>query len=1034
MCRKSSFLILLSVIGLVVSIASAQTTVKINFQSSTLGSGEIPQGYLPDYGDVFGDRGNGWSYGWSVDKAASSRDRDSGHSPDQRYDTHNSLNMWNTGLGSWEIELPNATYDVYIVGGDPDYFDSTQSYIVEGIEVLDETPYPPGNPTTPDIDRFDECTVTVSVNDGRLTIDPIEGIGYIKICFIHIVDIRAALPVSPENESVQMGTSVTLEWLAGVGAIQHDVYIGEDFNDVSEATTDTADFYKGRQSEVVYPATGTLELEPGKTYYWRIDEFDGTNIIKGGVSSFTIQVVTAFNPEPVDSGLFVDPNTSLNWSRGAGALIHHIYFGDNFDNVRDADTSSPEYKGRTFVSTTTWEPPDTLELNKTYYWRIDEEASGSTINQGDVWSFTTTSRPGGGLKGQYYDNTDLAGDPVLTRIDPEINFDWGLETPDPNITDVDNFSIRWTGQIEIPASGQWTFWANMDDTFRLWVDGQLLIDESPGIVAWYSGSITLEAGFYPIVLEFLDTGNVALVRLLWQGPLIPDRQIIPAGALQPPLWAIAVSPAYGAVDVDQSPTLEWTAGEEAAEHDIYFGTDYESVANADITTPGIYRGRQALDNTSYIPTEVPLEWEQTYYWRIDEVNGVDMWKGSVWSFTVANFASVDNFEAYNDLNPDEQGSKRIYLTWIDGFENPTINGSTMGYPNPVFANDEHFVETDIVHSGDQSAPLLYDNGTASYSEVTASTNDLTIGPDWTANGAQWLVLWFYGDSGNATTEQMYIKINGTKVLYDGDPGNIATRRWTQWNIDLTSLGVNLGNVTTVSIGFERTGATGGSGIVFIDDIRLYKTPPPEIEPLDPGTDALVAHYAFENNTEDSSGNNNHGTVMGEPGFVAGISNLALSLDGVDDYVDCGNSASFDIADEITLSAWINTSDTGNDEHNPFVGKGDHAYAIKHSDNNNIQFFIYDSGWFTVNVSAGESFNGDWRHVSGTYDGSELKIYLDGGIRATTVHTGAIEIGTENLTIGTNSEESGRFYNGFIDDVRVYNRALSDGEILYLVSQ
>jgi len=136
------FLILLLILGLAVQEAYSQSSVKVNFQSATLGSGEIPQGYLPDYGDVFGDRSNGYSYGWTVDKAASSRDRDSVHSPDQRYDTHNSLNMWNTGLGSWEIELPNATYDVYIVGGDPDYFDSTQSYIVEGIEVLDETPYP----------------------------------------------------------------------------------------------------------------------------------------------------------------------------------------------------------------------------------------------------------------------------------------------------------------------------------------------------------------------------------------------------------------------------------------------------------------------------------------------------------------------------------------------------------------------------------------------------------------------------------------------------------------------------------------------------------------------------------------------------------------------------------------------------------------------------------------------------------------------------------------------------------------------------
>jgi hypothetical protein len=734
MFKKSIYLLLLLVLTLIVDVANGQASVKVNFQSRTLGSGEVPEGYLPDYGDVFGDRGNGYSYGWSVDKAASSRDRDSIHSPDQRYDSHNSLNMWNTGLGSWEIELPDATYDVYIVGGDPDYFDSTQSYIVEGIEVLDETPYPPGNPTTPDIDRFDECTVTVSVNDGRLTIDPVIGVGYIKICFVHIVDIRVALPVSPENESIQMGTSVTLEWLAGLDAIEHDVYIGEDFNDVSEATTDTADIYKGRQSEEFYPATGTLELEPGKTYYWRIDEFDGTNVIKGGISSFTIQVVTAFNPEPVDGGLFVDPNTSLNWSKGAGATNHFIYFGDNPDSVRDATMDSPEFMASQGADATSWNPPGTLQLNKTYYWRVDEQESEDIVHKGEVWSFTVAPRTNVGLKGQYYDSSDLAGDPVLTRIDPEINFDWGLETPDPNITNVDSFSMRWTGQLEIPASGQWTFWANMDDTFRLWVNGQLLIDESPGIVSWYSGTITLEAGLYPLVLEFHDTGNVALVRLLWQGPLIPERQVIPAGALQPPMWAMTKNPMNGAVGVDQIPTLHWVAGDKAVEHDVYFGTDYDEVTNADTTTPGVYRGRQELSNTSYTPPEAPFEWSQTLYWRVDEINDTEVWKGAAWSFTVADFLSVDDFEDYNDFEPD-----RIFDTWVDGY-GTTTNGSTVGYADPDFAAGEHFVETTIVHTGSQSMPYFFDND-MKYSEAVLA---LESGRDWTREGVEVLSLWFRG--------------------------------------------------------------------------------------------------------------------------------------------------------------------------------------------------------------------------------------------------------------------------------------------------
>ena len=158
---------------------------------------------------------------------------------------------------------------------------------------------------------------------------------------------------------------------------------------------------------------------------------------------------------------------------------------------------------------------------------------------------------------------------------------------------------------------------------------------------------------------------------------------------------------------------------------------------------------------------------------------------------------------------------------------------------------------------------------------------------------------------------------------------------------------------------------------------------------------------------------------------------AMQLDGVDDFVDCGNSAGFDITEEITLSAWVNTSDAGNDEHNPFVGKGDHAYAIKHSTGNEIQFFIYDGAWITANVSIDDSFNGDWRFVAGTFDGSQLKIYVDGTLASTLDYEGPIATNSYNVAIGSNTEAAGRFSEGIHDEVTIYNRALSEGEILYL---
>lgn len=182
----------------------------------------------------------------------------------------------------------------------------------------------------------------------------------------------------------------------------------------------------------------------------------------------------------------------------------------------------------------------------------------------------------------------------------------------------------------------------------------------------------------------------------------------------------------------------------------------------------------------------------------------------------SDYLVVDDFESYNDIEEDKEGSNRIYKTWNDGFDNPTKNGSTFGY----IVGDT--LEKAVVYGGKQSVPFFYNNTVASSSEVTVNTKDLPIGKDWTKISHQTLVLWIYGDPNNSTTEQMYMKIDNCKVLYKGD---VSIPRWMQWNIDLLPLGINLNNVSTLAIGFERIGSKGGSGAVLIDEIRLYQEAP-----------------------------------------------------------------------------------------------------------------------------------------------------------------------------------------------------------------
>jgi len=281
-----------------------------------------------------------------------------------------------------------------------------------------------------------------------------------------------------------------------------------------------------------------------------------------------------------------------------------------------------------------------------------------------------------------------------------------------------------------------------------------------------------------------------------------------------PLVAWEPKPTNGStVYIRDATPLNWSSGDNASGHDVYFGTDRDAVADADASdTTGIYRGRQGF--TIYTPSE-GVEWGGgPYYWRVDEYNSDGtISKGNVWSFTVADFIEIDDIEDYNDYPPDE-----IFSTWIDGWEVPT-NGSMAGHADPPFA------ETGNVHGGSQSMPVYYENN-FKYSEVTMTLVSVW---DWTEEGVGVLSLWFYGDVSNAA-ERMYVALNGIATVYHDNPDAALIDTWTEWTIDLQEFaaqGVNLANVNTISIGFgdKNNLQAGGSGMVLFDDIRLYRPAP-----------------------------------------------------------------------------------------------------------------------------------------------------------------------------------------------------------------
>ncbi len=255
---------------------------------------------------------------------------------------------------------------------------------------------------------------------------------------------------------------------------------------------------------------------------------------------------------------------------------------------------------------------------------------------------------------------------------------------------------------------------------------------------------------------------------------------------------------------------------------------------------------------------------------------------------------------------------------------------------------------------------------------------------------------------------------------------------------ITSAGLIVGTVTEASTSTVALGnvisqnPASGTSVARGSSVNLVVASGPSVGP---GNAGLIARWKLDETSgtlaSDSAGTNK-GTLRNGPVWqpTGGKFKGALSFDGVDDYVDCGNGAVFNLSQQVTLAAWINTQDGGTSVHHEWVCKGDHTYAIKYNGLNQVETFICDpdSGWITATYNAGSSFNNAWHHVAGTYDGSSLKLYVDGALQATTPHVGHIETTTHNLYIGANSEMAGRNSHSLLDDVRIYGCALTAAEV------
>jgi hypothetical protein len=561
---------------------------------------------------------------------------------------------------------------------------------------------------------------------------------------------------------------------------------------------------------VAYTANPTINYV-GFTKVW---------MIGGAVDNFELKISddTAplpSRPQPADTADDVRLDATLSWEPGIGAVAHDVYLGTVLDDVDNASRDNPL---GALVSLNqdpnTFDLSDIVDYGRTYYWRIDEIDAVGSVAKGRIWSFTVEpySIPIVGVTA-----TASSSEPGLG---PELTVDGSGLTDDKHSTAA---PAMWQSQVgaagpvwiqyafdrayELDALKVWNYNGSLefivgfglkDVTVEYSVDGvnwtvlgDFVFAQGPS-AAGYAANTTVDfsgvtARYVRLVVNSswgsVDRHGLSEVRFLY----------VPTYPRQP-------DPASGATGLGPDVVLSWRAGRAATSHGIYVSPDEAAVASGVALVDTVAENRYELSG---------LDLGTTYYWKIEEINEASAsWVGEVWDFTTRESYAVEDFESYND---DEDAGTTVWQTWLDGV-GTNHNGGQAGHNLPPYS------EGTVVHSGRQSLPFYYSNsGSITRSEAVRT---FATPQNWTRSGIRFLVVYFRGQAEN-TVGQMYVKINETQVIYAGVASDLTKAFWVPWIIDLSTVGANLASVRSLTLGIENS----GSGMVYFDDIRLYRLAP-----------------------------------------------------------------------------------------------------------------------------------------------------------------------------------------------------------------
>ena len=762
---------------------------------------------------------------------------------------------------------------------------------------------------------------------------------------------------------------------------------------------------------------------------------DNDTELQPGDRVFVVELISsnqASIKSPLNEATDVYRSPTLSWVPGIAATSHDLYVGTDYDEVASSTTPLENLTETSYTL-------EGLQLGQTYYWRVDEVDSGKTY-PGTVWSFTVEPvafvMDVNSITATASSYVESSG-PEVTVNQVGLGED-GLHSMEPNTMWISAESDEGPVWIQYAFDQVYTLstldvW-NSDQSYEFLLGfgiKEAMIEVSTNGNDWtvlYDNVILDQASGQAKtgITSTVDMNKVqaAYVRITalsnWTLETIGTTQfsLSEVRFSYLPTKARLPEPADSETDVAVDQILSWRSGRYAAEHQLYFGTDVNAVTDGSALVGSITESEFDVSGQDIV-------YGQTYYWRVDEINEASTsYTGDLWSFSTAEYLVVDDMESYNATN-------KIFNTWADGFENQHDDNSSQ-----VGLDDPPYVEESIVYGGDQSMPLIYDNKDADMFATAVKTLD---GEDWTQGGAETLTLFFLGDRDNEGGE-LYVVVNTKKVTCDSD---LNLGIWKQWNIDLTTLGITPSNITKLTIGIDGV----GKGTVYIDEIRLYREAPMVADPVDPGDSGLVLWYEMEEDLSDSSGSKLNGTsdfslYYDDESLSTGAFNLgsALILNGIDQYVNVPVGNLLPTLTDSTYSIWFNIDsestgsymrafDFGDDTTNYMFlcvrtgSTGGPEFALRSPDSDSAA---------EQDVGGSSGLSEGWHHLAAVINGTTMSLYADGTLlESDETDTLPADLGaTANNWLGQSQFEDS-LYDGLLDDFRIYNRALSEGEVRYL---